>query len=93
MFYNFFLFQGTFWGLMIGLVLGLTRMVLSFVYEGPGCDQPDTRPAFLSQIHYLHFAIILSFLKAFENKFSQSNGFISVFCLHKFNKSVIGSVF
>ncbi|XP_077984826.1 sodium/mannose cotransporter SLC5A10-like [Glandiceps talaboti] len=55
---------GTFWGLMIGLVLGLTRMVLSFVYEGPGCDQPDTRPAFLSQIHYLHFAIIL-FVVAF----------------------------
>ncbi|XP_070554552.1 sodium/mannose cotransporter SLC5A10-like [Ptychodera flava] len=50
---------GVFWGLMIGLVLGMTRMILSFVYPGPGCDEPDTRPSFLSEIHFLHFAIIL----------------------------------
>uniref|UniRef100_A0A667X1R3 Solute carrier family 5 member 9 n=1 Tax=Myripristis murdjan TaxID=586833 RepID=A0A667X1R3_9TELE len=51
--------QGAFWGLMIGLVVGLVRMVLEFVYTVPACGQPDTRPAVLADVHYLYFALIL----------------------------------
>ncbi|XP_077130477.1 sodium/mannose cotransporter SLC5A10 [Ranitomeya variabilis] len=51
--------QGAFWGLMIGLVVGLARMTLEFVYPIPRCGVPDERPSILKDIHYLHFAIIL----------------------------------
>uniref|UniRef100_G3NBT8 Solute carrier family 5 member 9 n=1 Tax=Gasterosteus aculeatus aculeatus TaxID=481459 RepID=G3NBT8_GASAC len=51
--------QGAFWGLMVGLVVGLTRMVLEFSYETPSCGQPDGRPAVLADVHYLYFALIL----------------------------------
>lgn len=51
--------QGAFWGLMAGLVLGALRLVLEFLHPAPPCGDPDTRPAILSSIHYLHFAIAL----------------------------------
>ncbi|XP_029285230.1 sodium/glucose cotransporter 4 isoform X2 [Cottoperca gobio] len=51
--------QGAFWGLMAGLVVGLIRMFLEFFYIPPSCGQPDHRPAFLAQVHYLYFALIL----------------------------------
>ncbi|KAM8874030.1 sodium/glucose cotransporter 4 isoform 1-T1 [Spinachia spinachia] len=51
--------QGAFWGLMVGLVVGLSRMVLEFSYETPSCGQPDGRPAVLADVHYLYFALIL----------------------------------
>ncbi|XP_027778119.3 sodium/mannose cotransporter SLC5A10 isoform X2 [Marmota flaviventris] len=51
--------QGAFWGLMAGLVLGAWRLVLEFLNPVPPCGDPDTRPAILSSIHYLHFAIAL----------------------------------
>ncbi|KAM9848261.1 sodium/glucose cotransporter 4 [Aulostomus maculatus] len=51
--------QGAFWGLMIGLVVGVVRMVLEFSYTAPSCGQPDGRPAVLAHVHYLYFALIL----------------------------------
>ncbi|XP_070554556.1 sodium/glucose cotransporter 4-like isoform X2 [Ptychodera flava] len=51
--------QGAFWGLIGGFIIGGTRMILDFVYESPGCDEPDTRPGLLANFHYLHFAIFL----------------------------------
>ncbi|XP_013874870.1 sodium/glucose cotransporter 4 [Austrofundulus limnaeus] len=51
--------QGAFWGLMIGLVVGLTRMIVEFAYSPPSCGQPDSRPAVLTDVHYLYFALIL----------------------------------
>ncbi|XP_063286519.1 sodium/mannose cotransporter SLC5A10 [Pelobates fuscus] len=51
--------QGAFWGLMIGLVIGLVRMFMEFVYPIPRCGILDERPSMLKDIHYLHFAIIL----------------------------------
>uniref|UniRef100_A0A3B4Y6P9 Solute carrier family 5 member 9 n=1 Tax=Seriola lalandi dorsalis TaxID=1841481 RepID=A0A3B4Y6P9_SERLL len=51
--------QGAFWGLMIGLVVGLIRMVLEFSYLAPSCGQPDHRPAIVADVHYLYFALIL----------------------------------
>ncbi|XP_077984825.1 sodium/glucose cotransporter 4-like [Glandiceps talaboti] len=50
---------GAFWGSMFGIIFGLSRMVLSFVYPDPGCDEPDTRPPFIGNVHFLHFAVIL----------------------------------
>ncbi|KAM4640835.1 sodium/glucose cotransporter 4 [Discoglossus pictus] len=51
--------QGAFWGLVIGLVVGLIRMVMDFVYLAPACGVEDTRPILLKDVHYLYFAIIL----------------------------------
>ncbi|MEE6497864.1 hypothetical protein FKM82_002898 [Ascaphus truei] len=58
-FSSLLLWQGAFWGLMVGLVVGLARMILEFVYPFPRCGVPDERPSVLKDIHYLHFAIIL----------------------------------
>uniref|UniRef100_A0A8C5R1K6 Sodium/glucose cotransporter 4 n=1 Tax=Leptobrachium leishanense TaxID=445787 RepID=A0A8C5R1K6_9ANUR len=51
--------QGAFWGLVIGLVVGLIRMVMDFVYTAPTCGQEDTRPSVLKDVHYLYFAMLL----------------------------------
>ncbi|KAL2090087.1 hypothetical protein ACEWY4_014775 [Coilia grayii] len=51
--------QGAFWGLMVGLAVGVVRMVMEFVYGTPSCGQEDTRPALLKDVHYLYFALIL----------------------------------
>lgn len=60
----FLWFQGAFWGLMVGLAVGVCRMVLEFVYPSPGCGVVDTAPAVLRGVHYLHFAILLCGLTA-----------------------------
>nr|XP_048722929.1 sodium/glucose cotransporter 5 isoform X2 [Caretta caretta] len=56
--------QGAFWGLMLGLVLGLARMGLEFAYPSPRCGVPDERPSLVKDVHYLHFAILLCALTA-----------------------------
>lgn len=56
--------QGAFWGLMVGLAVGLTRMVLEFVFPPPRCGVFDPAPSVLRSVHYLHFAIILCALTA-----------------------------
>lgn len=50
---------GAFWGLILGLVVGLVRMIMDFVYRAPNCGEKDTRPALLKDVHYLYFAIFL----------------------------------
>ncbi|XP_066546479.1 sodium/mannose cotransporter SLC5A10 isoform X2 [Amia ocellicauda] len=50
---------GAFWGLMVGLAAGLTRMIMEFAYPPPRCGMLDPRPSVLSSVHYLHFAILL----------------------------------
>ncbi|KAM5227618.1 sodium/myo-inositol cotransporter 2 isoform 1-T1 [Ctenodactylus gundi] len=52
--------KGAFSGLILGLLLGLIRLVLDFIYVQPRCDQPDERPAVVKHIHYLYFSMILS---------------------------------
>lgn len=49
---------GAFWSLMIGLLIGITRMVLNLFYSEPACGYPDTRPAIV-KLHYMYFAIFL----------------------------------
>ncbi|KAK3595789.1 hypothetical protein CHS0354_025425 [Potamilus streckersoni] len=52
--------KGAFWGLMIGLVVGLARFIWEYVYTVPPCGEPgDIRPSIIKDIHYLHFGIIL----------------------------------
>ncbi|XP_074176983.1 sodium/mannose cotransporter SLC5A10 isoform X2 [Rhinolophus sinicus] len=51
--------QGAFWGLMAGLAVGATRLVLEFLHPALPCGHADTRPAILSSFHYLHFAVAL----------------------------------
>ncbi|XP_060116670.1 sodium/mannose cotransporter SLC5A10 [Heteronotia binoei] len=56
--------QGAFWGLMVGLAVGLTRMSLDFMHPKPHCGTPDDRPSLVKDVHYLHFAAILCMLTA-----------------------------
>jgi len=60
----FYLAQGAFWGLMVGLVVGTVRMVMEFVFGTPSCGEKDLRPALLKDVHYLYFALILLALTA-----------------------------
>uniref|UniRef100_A0A3Q2D4K3 Sodium/mannose cotransporter SLC5A10 n=1 Tax=Cyprinodon variegatus TaxID=28743 RepID=A0A3Q2D4K3_CYPVA len=56
--------QGAFWGLMVGLVVGVCRMVLEFAFPPPRCGVVDSAPMVLRSVHYLHFAILLCGLTA-----------------------------
>ncbi|XP_039717701.1 solute carrier family 5 member 4 isoform X1 [Pteropus medius] len=51
--------QGAFWGLIIGLVMGLTRMIAEFVYGTESCLAASDCPQIICGVHYLYFAIIL----------------------------------
>ncbi|XP_070571733.1 sodium/glucose cotransporter 4-like isoform X2 [Ptychodera flava] len=51
--------QGAFWGLMLGLLVGMIRLVLDFVYQGPACGEEDTRIAIIKNFHFLYFGIFL----------------------------------
>ncbi|MBV96817.1 Sodium/glucose cotransporter 5, partial [Eschrichtius robustus] len=51
--------RGAFWGLMAGLAVGATRLVLEFLHPAPPCGRPEQRPAVLRGVHYLHFAVAL----------------------------------
>ncbi|XP_018408517.1 PREDICTED: sodium/glucose cotransporter 4-like [Nanorana parkeri] len=51
--------QGAFWALISGLLIGLIRMVMDFVYGQPKCGQLDNRPSIVKDVHYLYFTIIL----------------------------------
>jgi hypothetical protein len=58
--------KGAFWGLMVGLVAGMTRFVWQQSYEEPKCVNigltPDMRPDIITKMHYLHFSVILFFI-------------------------------
>ena len=56
------LLQGAFWGLMVGLSVGVVRMILDFVYPEPGCGEADDRPLVVARIHYMYFALMLCVL-------------------------------
>ncbi|KAM3940875.1 sodium/glucose cotransporter 1 [Leptodactylus fuscus] len=50
---------GAFWGLIIGLLIGLSRMIAEFAYGTGSCVKPSNCPAIICKVHYLYFAIIL----------------------------------
>ncbi|XP_026888522.2 sodium/myo-inositol cotransporter [Electrophorus electricus] len=47
---------GAFWGGLTGFVLGATRLLLGFAFREPRCTEPDERPAFFRQVHYMYIA-------------------------------------
>ncbi|XP_074776985.1 sodium/glucose cotransporter 1 isoform X3 [Athene noctua] len=51
--------QGAFWGLMVGLLAGLSRMIAEFAYGTGNCVNPSNCPFIICGIHYLYFAMIL----------------------------------
>ncbi|XP_037083666.1 sodium/glucose cotransporter 4-like isoform X2 [Pollicipes pollicipes] len=57
--------QGAFWGIMLGLVLGMVRFGIEFSYTVPPCGSglEDLRPEWVKRavfdIHFLHFGCIL----------------------------------
>ncbi|XP_072207053.1 sodium/glucose cotransporter 1 isoform X4 [Excalfactoria chinensis] len=51
--------QGAFWGLIVGLLAGLGRMISEFAYGTGSCVSPSNCPFIICGIHYLYFAIIL----------------------------------
>ncbi|KAM9259645.1 sodium/glucose cotransporter 1 isoform 2-T2 [Cariama cristata] len=51
--------QGAFWGLMVGLLTGLSRMITEFAYGTGSCVNPSNCPFIICGIHYLYFAMIL----------------------------------
>ncbi|XP_012970277.1 sodium/glucose cotransporter 4 [Mesocricetus auratus] len=55
---------GAFWGLTLGLAVGIVRMILEFSYPAPACGEMDRRPAVLRDVHYLYFALLLCGLSA-----------------------------
>ncbi|XP_052020544.1 solute carrier family 5 member 4A isoform X1 [Apodemus sylvaticus] len=57
--------QGAFWGLMVGLVMGLIRMIAEFSYGTGSCLAPSNCPKVICGVHYLYFAIILFFVSIF----------------------------
>ena len=57
--------QGAFWSLIAGMITGLIRMVLDFVYVEPMCGEEDTRPTIVKDVRQA-FSIVfnhLSFIK------------------------------
>ncbi|XP_077165252.1 sodium/glucose cotransporter 1 [Paroedura picta] len=51
--------QGAFWGLVIGLLIGLSRMITEFAYGTSSCMKSSNCPDIICKVHYLYFAIIL----------------------------------
>ncbi|TRY84696.1 hypothetical protein DNTS_003917 [Danionella cerebrum] len=54
--------KGAFWGLMVGMVVGCTRMILDFIYPTPQCYESDNRPDIIRYVHFLYFSVILTVL-------------------------------
>ncbi|KAL7846894.1 hypothetical protein SRHO_G00218740 [Serrasalmus rhombeus] len=51
--------QGAFYGLLIGLAIGLARMITEFAYGTGSCVQPSNCPDIICGVHYLYFGLIL----------------------------------
>ncbi|XP_023340266.1 LOW QUALITY PROTEIN: sodium/glucose cotransporter 4-like [Eurytemora carolleeae] len=55
---------GAFWGLMVGLVVGLIRFGLEFGFSNPPCGSSEPPPPewwqrLVGDIHFLHFGLLL----------------------------------
>ncbi|XP_071769589.1 sodium/glucose cotransporter 1 [Centroberyx gerrardi] len=51
--------SGAFYGLLIGLFIGLSRMITEFAYGTGSCVNPSNCPTIICGVHYLYFSIIL----------------------------------
>nr|ACB21201.1 solute carrier family 5, member 1 (predicted) [Plecturocebus moloch] len=50
---------GAFWGLILGFLIGVSRMITEFAYGTGSCMEPSNCPTIICGVHYLYFAIIL----------------------------------
>ncbi|XP_008422297.1 sodium/glucose cotransporter 1-like [Poecilia reticulata] len=50
---------GAFYGLIVGLIVGLTRMIAEFAFGTGNCASPSDCPAIICGVHYLYFGLIL----------------------------------
>ncbi|CAG5127310.1 unnamed protein product, partial [Candidula unifasciata] len=52
---------GAFWGLMLGLCIGITRFAWEYSYTNYPCGEgyKSEKPDIISKVHYLHFGILL----------------------------------
>ncbi|XP_061118488.1 sodium/glucose cotransporter 1 [Conger conger] len=50
---------GAFYGLLIGLFVGLARMIAEFAFGTGSCVNPSHCPEIICGVHYLYFAILL----------------------------------
>uniref|UniRef100_A0AAY4AGL5 Sodium/glucose cotransporter 1 n=1 Tax=Denticeps clupeoides TaxID=299321 RepID=A0AAY4AGL5_9TELE len=50
---------GAFYGLILGLCVGLTRMIAEFAFGTGSCVSPTDCPTIICGVHYLYFSIIL----------------------------------
>uniref|UniRef100_A0A8C0AR65 Sodium/myo-inositol cotransporter 2 n=1 Tax=Buteo japonicus TaxID=224669 RepID=A0A8C0AR65_9AVES len=60
--------KGAFWGLVIGLLLGVIRLVLDFIYPEPQCGETDLRPGVVKYMHYLYFSMVLAVISTLTVK-------------------------
>lgn len=51
--------QGAFWGMVIGHICGVIRLVLDLAYPAPECGHEDTRPSILVNLHYTYFGALM----------------------------------
>lgn len=60
------LWQGAFWGLISGLLIGFIRMVSEFVQGPQTCSSNSSRcPPIICRVHYLYFAVLLFLVSLF----------------------------
>ena len=52
------LLKGAFWGLVLGMLIGIARMLMEFTLPAPRCEDPEYRPTILYKVHYLYFGMI-----------------------------------
>ncbi|CAK8698650.1 unnamed protein product [Clavelina lepadiformis] len=57
--------KGAFWGGLCGSTLGLIRLIIIFLYKAPNCGEPETRPSFLVNFHYMYYSALLFFVTLF----------------------------
>uniref|UniRef100_A0A2K5DD53 Sodium/glucose cotransporter 1 n=1 Tax=Aotus nancymaae TaxID=37293 RepID=A0A2K5DD53_AOTNA len=50
---------GAFWALILGFLIGVSRMITEFAYGTGSCMEPSNCPTIICGVHYLYFAIIL----------------------------------
>ncbi|XP_006148025.1 sodium/glucose cotransporter 1 [Tupaia chinensis] len=56
---------GAFWGLILGFLIGISRMITEFAYGTGSCMEPSNCPTIICGVHYLYFAIILFVITLF----------------------------
>lgn len=54
--------RGAFYGLMVGFVFGMIRMILEFSQRPPLCGEKDTRFWFVKDVQFMYYALFLFWL-------------------------------